>query len=145
MVFRVLGIYNFDYIVISMKCLASQEGHLEEELTFINDACLAVVSSQQWRNLMRLDARKGHLRNQVCAHTSTGKYLSEAHNILRTCCVQILFWMSKQKQKTWNCNLRTCCVQKLFFVFVLTFRTISVHNMFSTCCELLTKIYLYLG
>ena len=51
--------------MISMKCLASQEGHLEEELTFINDACLAAVSSQQWRNLMRLDARKGHLRNQV--------------------------------------------------------------------------------
>ena len=25
---------------------------------------------------------------------------------------------------------RTCCVQKLFFVFVLTFRTIYVHNMF---------------
>ena len=32
---------------LSMKCLASQEGHLEEELTFINDACLAEVSSQQ--------------------------------------------------------------------------------------------------
>jgi hypothetical protein len=38
---------KFNYIVISMKCLASQEGHLEEELTFINDACLAAVSSQQ--------------------------------------------------------------------------------------------------
>ena len=30
--------------------------------------------------------------------------------------------------------LRTCCVHKL--VFVLTFRTIYVHNMFSTCSEL---------
>ena len=28
-------------------------------------------------------------------------------------------------------------------VFVLTFRTILVHNMFCRCCELLKKIYLY--
>ena len=28
---------------------------------------------------------------------------------------------------------RTCCVQKLFFVFVLTFRTTYVHNMFYPC------------
>ena len=28
-------------------------------------------------------------------------------------------------------------------VFVLTFRTIKVHNMFCRCCELLKKIYLY--
>ena len=32
--------------------------------------------------------------------------------------------------------LRTCCVQKLCFVFILTFRTIYVDNMFSTCSEL---------
>ena len=31
-----------------------------------------------------------------------------------------------------------CC-----FCFVLTFRTILVHNMFCRCCELLKKIYLY--
>ena len=31
---------------------------------------------------------------------------------------------------------RTCCLQKLFFVFVLTFKTIYVSNMFSTCSEL---------
>ena len=46
-----------------------------------------------------------------------------------------------------NCKLRipaehvvytNCC-----FCFVLTFRTILVHNMFSRCCELLKKIYLY--
>ena len=31
-------------------------------------------------------------------------------------------------------KFRTCCVQKLFFfVFVLTFKTIFVHNMFWTC------------
>ena len=29
--------------------------------------------------------------------------------------------------------LRTCYVHKLFFVFVLTFRTIYVHNMFWAC------------
>ena len=46
-----------------------------------------------------------------------------------------------------NCKLRipaehvvytNCC-----FCFVLTFRTILVHNMFCRCCELLKKIYLY--
>ena len=40
-----------------------------------------------------------------------------------------------------NSKLRTCCVHKLFFVFVLTFRTIYVHNMFSTCSEL--RIFMY--
>ena len=30
-------------------------------------------------------------------------------------------------------------------VFVLTFRTILVHNLFCRCCELLKKIYLYYG
>ena len=30
-----------------------------------------------------------------------------------------------------NSKFRTCCVHKLFFGFVLTFRTIYVHNMFS--------------
>ena len=33
-----------------------------------------------------------------------------------------------------------CC-----FCFVLTFRTILVHNMFCRCCELLKKIYLYIS
>ena len=46
-----------------------------------------------------------------------------------------------------NCKLRipaehvvytNCC-----FCFALTFRTILVHNIFSRCCELLKKIYLY--
>ena len=32
-----------------------------------------------------------------------------------------------------------CC-----FCFVLTFRTIFVHNMFYRCCEFLKKIYLYI-
>ena len=48
-----------------------------------------------------------------------------------------------------NCKLRipaehvvytNCC-----FCFVLTFRTILVHNMFCRCCELLKKIYLYIN
>ena len=47
-----------------------------------------------------------------------------------------------------NCKIRiptehgvytNCC-----FCFVLTFRTILVHNMFCRCCELLKKIYLYI-
>ena len=38
-----------------------------------------------------------------------------------------------------NYEFRTCCVHKL--LFVLTFRTIYVHNMFSTCSEL--GIFMY--
>ena len=37
--------------------------------------------------------------------------------------------------------LRTCCVHKLFYVFVFTFRTTYVNNMFSPCSEL--GIYMY--
>ena len=36
---------------------------------------------------------------------------------------------------------RTCCAHKLFFVFVLTFRTIYAHNMFSPCSELVVFMY----
>ena len=70
----------------------------------------------------------------------TGKSLSEAHNMLRKSCVRRLFWMSKQKQKSacvhnmfWACNF-------MYWTCNLTFRTL---NLLSTCCELLTKIYLY--
>ena len=38
-----------------------------------------------------------------------------------------------------NYKLRTCCVHKLFFV--LTFRTIYAHNMFSPCSELVVFMY----
>ena len=47
-----------------------------------------------------------------------------------------------------NCKLRTSGEHVVYincFLFIfLTFRTIFVHNMFSSCCELLEKIYLYL-
>jgi hypothetical protein len=36
---------------------------------------------------------------------------------------------------------RTCCAHKLYFVFVLTFRTIYAHNMFSPCSELVVFMY----
>ena len=32
-----------------------------------------------------------------------------------------------------KCKLRTCCAHKLLFIFVLTLRTIYVHNMFCAC------------
>ena len=44
-----------------------------------------------------------------------------------------------------NSKLRTCWEHVVylncFFVFVLTFRTIYVHNMFSTCSELVIFMY----
>ena len=54
-------------------------------------------------------------------------------------------WTLNYESSTWKFQaqnmLRTCCVHKLFFGFVLTFRTIYVHNMFSTCSEL--RIFMY--
>ena len=44
------------------------------------------------------------------------------HNMTRYCSLN-----SPEKYK-----FRTCCVQKIVFVFVLTFKTIFVHNMLST-------------
>ena len=46
-----------------------------------------------------------------------------------------------------NCKLRIAAEHAVYtnccFCFVLTFRTILLHNMFCRCCELLKKIYLY--
>ena len=118
-----------------MQCAAFSSDFLKNIFCF---TCTYVLSMIQNIELVQVK-----LTSQLycISWVYTGKSLSEPPNMLRTCCVQRLFWMSKQK--TWNCKLRTCCEQKLFFVFVLIFRTIFVHNMFPTCCELLTKIYLY--
>ena len=72
----------------------------------------------------------------------TGKSMSEA----------LIFALTNPQydkrlfMKIENCKLRTSGEHDVyincFFVFVLTFRTIFVHNMFSWCCELLKKIYL---
>ena len=63
----------------------------------------------------------------------TGKSLSEAlflhqltHNMTTDCSLNYKFNIGKFLAQNMG---RTCCVQKLF----LTFRTISVHNMFSPC------------
>ena len=46
-----------------------------------------------------------------------------------------------------NCKLRIPVEYVVYkngcFCFILTFRTILVHNMFCKCCVLLKKIYLY--
>ena len=47
-------------------------------------------------------------------------------------------WKLKIESSEYQENMINC-----FLVVVLTFRTIFVHNMFSWCCELLKKIYLY--
>ena len=49
------------------------------------------------------------------------------HNMTKYCSLNYQF--STWKLQAQNA-LRTCCVHKLFFVFLLTFRTIYVHNMF---------------
>ena len=58
------------------------------------------------------------------------------HNMTKDCSLNYKF--STWKFQAQN-MLRTCCVHKLFFV--LTFRTIYVHNMFSTCSELAIFMY----
>ena len=60
----------------------------------------------------------------------TGKSMSEA---------LILEWVNPQYDERLFIDFQekykftTCCVQKLFSVFVLTFKTIFVHNMLWTC------------
>ena len=70
-----------------------------------------------------------NLSSQLCG-LSTGKSFSEAL-ILASVIPQydkILFIEFPEKYK-----FRTCCVQKLLLFFVLTFKTIIVHNMLWTC------------
>ena len=50
--------------------------------------------------------------------SSVSTWKQQAQNMGRTCCVQKMFWMSKQNQKT-----------------------IFVHNMFSPCYELVVFMY----
>ena len=71
----------------------------------------------------------------------TGKSLSEAIIFTSTNPQydnRLFIELQVQYMKIASSNLgRTCCVQKLF----LTFRTIYVHNMFSTCSELAIFMY----
>ena len=75
----------------------------------------------------------------------TGKSLSEAlifaltNPLLTQTWRHIVHWITSlihenSKLRTWG---RTCCVQKL----LLTFRTISIHNMFSASSELAIFMY----
>ena len=52
--------------------------------------------------------------------------LLPTHNLTTDCSLNLFNTWKFQAQNMG----RTCCVHKLFFVFVLTFRTIYVHNMF---------------
>ena len=55
------------------------------------------------------------------------------HNMTTDC--SLIYQFNTWKLQTQNLG-RTCCAHKLFFVFVLTFRTIFAHIMFSPCSEL---------
>ena len=55
------------------------------------------------------------------------------HNMTTDCSLHYQFSACKFQAQN---ALRTCCVHKLFFVFVLTFRTIYVQNMFWERSEL---------
>jgi hypothetical protein len=50
------------------------------------------------------------------------------------------YWFLHAKFQAQNMG-RTCCLQTFFVVVVLTFKTIYVSNMFSTCSELGIFIY----
>ena len=71
----------------------------------------------------------------------TGKSMSEALIFASTnpqydnrLCIELPVQYMKIPSSEHVKNIsRTWCVQKLFFVFVLTFKTIYVSNMFSTC------------
>ena len=58
------------------------------------------------------------------------------HNMTKDCSLNYEF--STWKFQAQN-MLRTCCAHKLFFVFVLTFKPIYTHNIFSPCSELVVS------
>ena len=60
------------------------------------------------------------------------------HNITKVC--SSIYQFNTWKLQAQNMG-RTCCAHKLFFVFVLTFRTIFAHNMFSPYSELVVFMY----
>ena len=60
------------------------------------------------------------------------------HNMTQDC--SSIYKFNTWKQQAQNMR-RTCCAQKLFFVFVLTFKTICVHNLFSPCSDLVVFMY----
>ena len=75
-----------------------------------------------------------HIPSHISARNCTENSLSEALILASTnpqydknC--SLIYRFNTWKQQTQNMG-RTCCAHKLFFVFVLTFRTIHVHNMF---------------
>ena len=60
------------------------------------------------------------------------------HNMTKDC--SSIYKFNTWKQQAQNMR-RTCCAQKMFFVFVLTFKTICVHNLFSPCSDLVVFMY----
>ena len=60
------------------------------------------------------------------------------HNMTIYC--SLIYKFNTWKLQAQNMG-RTCSAQKLFFVFVLAFRTIFAHNMFSPCSELVVFMY----
>ena len=60
------------------------------------------------------------------------------HNMTKYC--SLIYQFNTWKLQAQNMG-RTCCAQKLFFVFVLTFKTICVHNLFSPCSDLVVFMY----
>ena len=76
---------------------------------------------------------------------STGKSLSEAlfldqltHNMTNDC--SLIYQFSTWKLQAQNMG-RTCCVQKLFWMSNQKQKTICVHNMSSQCSELVVFMY----
>ena len=90
--------------------------------------------------------------------TRKGDRLCQPHQLVPpvqvNLCQKLLFLHQLTNNLTTDCSLFMKIVSSEYLqnmlctqivVFVLTFRTILVHNMFCRCCELLKKIYLYLG
>ena len=87
-------------------------------------------------------------RHKMCLKGSPLKYMYVQVNL----CQKLLFLHQLTHNMTTDCSLfmKIVCSEYLqnmlytqIVVFVLTFSTILVYNMFCICSELLKKIYLY--
>ena len=105
-IFNVLCI-AIKVIYLSLKQAAARWHHFQKPCLVMDDITYLMVNDI---HLLQVNLCQNHLFLHQLTHNMTTDWITSlVHE---------------------NSKLRTCCVHKLFFCFVLTFRTIYVHNMF---------------
>ena len=121
-----------------IKYLKEQLDLLVSPFTFTNICQQSVTGSD-----------KPDVRMATTCSSATGKSFSEALILVspnpqydkRLFTELRVQYMKIPSSEHFENVLRSCCVQELFFVFVLIFRTIYVHNIFTTCSQYVRIVF----